>query len=188
MVERCRLSPWLTATTLAAFGLGVVAGGLELVAAQRSTVEHRPGTDAWGVHIALTGVALAWIVAAVRYPAARPPMPLSAGFARRVGAAYRSPLRSVPVTVLLVLCLYLVWRMGQQVLGGLDPAFTANAWGGPGYVGAFYCHYLDCLLQIVVGLLVVDRLLPNGARPGRPGTRTGDTTITGRRDDARGPR
>lgn len=179
MLERCRLSPWLTATTLAALGLGVLAGGLELIAAQPTAVRHRPGTDAWGVHIALTVVALAWIVAAVRYPAARPPLPLSAGFARRVRAAYRSPLRAVPVTLLLVLCLYLVWRMGQQVLGGLDPAFTANAWGGPGYAGAFYCHYLDCLLQIAVGLLVVDRLRPGGAHSGRSG-RTGDTAITGR--------
>ncbi|CAM3510270.1 hypothetical protein TSOC111612_00065 [Tsukamurella ocularis] len=177
MLERCRLSPWLTATALAAFGLGVVAGGREFVAERPTAVGHSPGTEAWGVHIALTGVALAWIVAAVRYPAVRPPMPLSADFARRVRAVHRSPLRAVPVTVLLVVCLYLVWRMGQQVLGGLDPSFTANAWGGPGYTGAFYCHYLDCLLQIAVGLVLVDRLLPGRTRVARPGASADDATV-----------
>ncbi len=130
--------------------------------------------------MALTVVALAWIVTALRYPAARPSTPLSADFVRRIRATSRSPLRAVPVTILLVLCLYLVWRMGQQVLGGLDPAFTANAWGGPGYVGAFYCHYLDCALQIAVGLWVVDRLLPRDARSTGFGTTTGDMPTTGR--------
>ncbi len=66
------------------------------------------------------------------------------------------------ITVLSLLCWYLLWRMGEQIVGGLNPDFTANAWGGPSYFGAMYCHYLDCSLMIAVSIMIIDRLLPRG--------------------------
>jgi hypothetical protein len=38
---------------------------------------------------------------------------------------------------------YGFWRIGEQITAGLDPNFTVNAWGGPTYLGAMACHYLD---------------------------------------------
>jgi hypothetical protein len=36
--------------------------------------------------------------------------------------------------------LYFFARAGEQVIGGLDPNSTVNAWGGPAYLGAMACH------------------------------------------------
>ncbi|WP_280382388.1 hypothetical protein [Nocardia wallacei] len=46
-------------------------------------------------------------------------------------------------------------------MAGLDPNFTVDAWGGPGYLGAMACHYLDgaLLMAAAAGLLHV-LLLP----------------------------
>lgn len=158
----------------AGFGLGVVAGAVEFVVGGRAAADHLPGTSAWGVHVVLTVVVVAWLAAARRSPRPRPPMPLSADFVRRVRAAYRHPARAVAVTLLLLLSWYLLWRMGEQVVGGLDPGFTVNAWGGPGYVGALYCHYLDCMIMIAAALLVIDLLIPGRSTSRRASLETSE--------------
>ena len=57
---------------------------------------------------------------------------------------------------------YLPVRAGMQVIGGLDPNFTANAWGGPSYLGALACHYLDAaLLGALAAALLNLVLLPS---------------------------
>ena len=62
-------------------------------------------------------------------------------------------------------------RVGLEVPGGggggpsisVSPTpvahFTANAWGGPTYLGAMYCHYLDLGLISAAAALLIDRLL-----------------------------
>ena len=73
------------------------------------------------------------------------------------------------------LFLYAFYRAGEQVTGGLDPNFTVNAWGGPTYLGAMACHYLDLLLLMAAASWLLNRvLLPdpasttaNSAAPGQ---------------------
>jgi hypothetical protein len=59
----------------------------------------------------------------------------------------------------LAVIAYGCWRIGEQVTGGLDPNFTADAWGGPTYLGAMACHYLDTGLIMAVCAWLLDRIL-----------------------------
>jgi len=63
-------------------------------------------------------------------------------------------------TVLLILVIaYAPARMGAQVIGGLDPNNTVNAWGGPSYLGAMLAHYLDAVLGCYAACFLLSRLL-----------------------------
>ncbi|MCM3922331.1 hypothetical protein ND748_11760 [Frankia sp. AiPs1] len=160
---------------VSAFSAGVVSGNV--VYQHRSSVraEHSAGTAAWDQHLAVLILAGALAVVAWvrrrRCPAKRRvrgalPVPLGRRAARRIGltalAVRRHPTelwRLAVLAALAVVLLYLCWRAGIQVLAGLDPNFTVNAWGGPSYAGAMACHYLDLavIAAVVVGLL--DRAL-----------------------------
>jgi hypothetical protein len=62
------------------------------------------------------------------------------------------------------LFLYCFYRGGLQVIGGLDPNSTVNAWGGPTYLGAMACHYLDAVVLMGAAAWLLDRiLLPDAA-------------------------
>jgi hypothetical protein len=73
----------------------------------------------------------------------------------RPAVAGRLAIATAPATLMLYLC----WRVGLQVLGGLDPNFIVDAWGGPSYLGAMACHYLDCGVTIAVSGWLLSRLL-----------------------------
>ena len=74
---------------------------------------------------------------------------------RGAGGAGRALLAAVPAALIL----YCFWRAGLQVLAGLDPNMTVNAWGGPTYLGAMACHYLDCCLMIAAAAWALNRIL-----------------------------
>lgn len=146
-----RLSPTLLAVAVLAVGSGVVSGW-SLQQHRSAAVEHHSAaTAAWGVHLVLTVVAAALAVAGHvrrrRTGRAGPPLllaPVGAPAAARLGRTlHEAPGRGILAVVPMLLLLYCGWRVGVQVLAGTDPEFTADAWGGPGYVGAMYCHYLD---------------------------------------------
>ena len=86
--------------------------------------------------------------------------PLGRSAASRLMATLRQvSWRSAAALPPLAVIGYSFWRVGEQVTGGLDPNFTANAWGGPTYVGAMACHYLDAALIIAVSAWLLDKLL-----------------------------
>ena len=60
----------------------------------------------------------------------------------------------------LLVMLYAPYRMGMQVIGGLDPNATVNAWGGPSYAGALAAHWLDCLIGFYIAAFLLARLRP----------------------------
>ena len=75
--------------------------------------------------------------------------PVGRSAASRLAATARQmSWRCVAALPPLALIGYAFWRIGEQVTGGLNPNFTVNAWGGPTYLGAMACHYLDCGLII----------------------------------------
>jgi hypothetical protein len=156
------------------FALGVVAGLFSYLNRSPVPVKFVPGSSAWGQQLVVAVVALAalgygrwrhqrrfgphsgrlWLLA-----------PLGKPTARRVASTF-STLRGLsgPGRALLVLppaalFLYCLKRAGEQVLGGLDPNFTVNAWGGPSYLGAMACHYLDLLVLMAVAAWLLDRIL-----------------------------
>jgi hypothetical protein len=61
--------------------------------------------------------------------------------------------------VLAILLLFNFVRAGQQVVAGLDPNFTVNAWGGPGYLGAMLARYLDGVYLFYLEALLMDLVL-----------------------------
>lgn len=92
--------------------------------------------------------------------------PLGGHAARRVaralglGSEAAQPGRLLLALPAAALFLFCFWRAGAQVTGGLDPNFTVNAWGGPGYAGAMACHYLDLFLLAAAAAWLIDRILP----------------------------
>ncbi len=169
------LSPVLSALAVTALSAGVVSGGVTYHDRSPVRAGHSAGTAAWGPHLivlilagALT--AGAWLrrrrLPSERRPRGLLPAPLGRPAARRIGLTARavrhSPAglwRLAVLALLAVLLLYLCWRAGVQMLGGLDPNFTVNAWGGPSYAGAMACHYLDLAVVGTVAAGLLDQAL-----------------------------
>lgn len=194
----------ISSLSAALFGSAFVAGLIHgaLLYAGRSPVheQHQAGTSAWWQHAVLAGLAAALAMAVGihrrRTGRRRPAVLLPLG--RRAALRVRRTLRAaaagqsrwrlaaaLPPTALLVFCVY---RAGVQVIGGLDPNFTVNAWGGPGYIGAMACHYLDAALLMASAALLLDVILlpaDDGAvRTGHTASRSRGTAAgTGGRPD-----
>jgi hypothetical protein len=170
-----RLSRFTVGALAALFLLGIAKGAVEY--ARRSPVPeaHAQGTSAILVHV-LLAVAVAVTVIAVqvsraRRPGERGPSPWAAPFSARAAArlgrtlrfahgwSLRNAARALAAAVLVLVVAYVPARMGAQVIGGLDPNNTVNAWGGPTYIGAMLAHYLDALVGCYAACFLLGRLL-----------------------------
>ncbi|GAB3295982.1 hypothetical protein EK0264_14680 [Epidermidibacterium keratini] len=159
----------LIAGALALVIAGAATGLGTLVDAPRPVPVTSPDDTAWPAHIALGAVLLAFLVLRVRFRGWRAlltPMSARAGRRLRAGLTERSP-RAVASLALAALLAYLAFRMGMQLTAGLDPAFTANAWGGPTYLGALLCHAIDAALISLIAVTALHLLLPAPAHPRR---------------------
>jgi hypothetical protein len=149
----------LAAASASAFVSGLCAGLIGYLDRSPVREHHSADTSAWGVHIGLFVLAAALTLvglrrlrdARARAGRSGEPGPLGplAMIGARAGIRLKATLRAGQVSrillaaALVLLIAYGWFRAGMQVLGGLDPNFTANAWGGPSYPGAMFCHYLD---------------------------------------------
>lgn len=160
--------------------MGLVTGVVIYLGRTPVLEEHRAGTADWGTHLVLTGVALVLLALAAwwhrRRSGAERRLLLLAPLGRRAQRRVRHTISQVRRPTVALRCLaalvpaalmaYLVFRAAVQITAGLDPNFTVNAWGGPSYFGAMFCHYLDAaLLLSVAGGLLHLLLLPD---PGQP--------------------
>ncbi|CAO5227439.1 membrane hypothetical protein [Frankia sp. AgKG'84/4] len=188
-----QLSLPLVGLCLALLGAGLASGGVSYL--HRSPVRegHSSGTAAWWPHLGvlvLCAVLLggAWLRRRRVRPASASRLfllaPLDRSAARRLrrtmSAARHRPavlVRLAAAVLPAALPLYFCWRVGEQVLGGLDPNFTVNAWGGPTCLGAMACHYLDAVAMALPAVWLLDRLLlPDDPAPSR---RDSDRRSTG---------
>jgi hypothetical protein len=146
--------------------LGVVLGGAQL-AAGTDPVGPAPVATANWIHVGLGAAALAGV--ALTRPWAYLRRPLTAdGWADLVsGLRWRNPVGILAVLVMA----YTPVRAGFQVLAGLDPDFTRDAWGGPSYAGAAAAHWLDGLLIFFAAATVL-RMTVTPARRRRDRGRT----------------
>lgn len=148
---------------------GVVSGGFLYLNRSPQLEPHLDGTAAWLPHLLLLALALVIghrVLGRATSPVQLILAPLSTSAAKRLThtlfSTFRHPtalLRLLFSLPLLALLLYSPWRIGLQVLAGLDPNFTVNAWGGPSYLGALACHYLDAALLIAATAALLNRLL-----------------------------
>ena len=159
------MSPLLGALAVVAIAAGLALGYVEYLNRQVSPKTHVPGTSAWPAHIALTAavavVVFGMLVARrrnafrVRHPWSRATAAGLRHLARARGRTLGGTVRLVVAVAALALVYYCVARAAMQLTGGLDPSFTANAWGGPGYWGALYCHWLDAAVTVAVLTVVL---------------------------------
>jgi hypothetical protein len=170
-----QISPLLSASAAGLAAVGIVAGLISYLNRSPVREAHAPGTSAWMQHLILAAAACA-LYGVARWRHGRRPgrgsgrllllAPLGGSAASRLAVTMRQvSWRSVAALPLLALIGYGFWRTGEQVTGGLDPNFTANAWGGPSYLGAMACHYLDGGLIIAACAWLLDwTLLPASQR------------------------
>ncbi|GAA3389095.1 hypothetical protein GCM10020369_37930 [Cryptosporangium minutisporangium] len=132
-----------------------------------------PGTYAWLPHLFLTAVgALVLLLVVRRRGASTLVAPLGRRAAARLAVTFRAGgrgrmLRRVAAVPLVAIMLFSCWRAGVQVTAGLDPNFTGNAWGGPTYIGAMFCHYVDLAWIVGVSAALLNLLLvPTAPRAG----------------------
>lgn len=172
----------LSKTTILTCALLFVAGVLAgiVIYIQRSPVveEHVAGANAIPAHVVLALVAVGAFVGLPRLRLAKraPYSPWVAPFSQsgldrfkqtvrlRAGVSPGGLARAVLAGLLSILLLYNFFRAGGQVIGGLDPNFTVNAWGGPSYLGAMLAHYLDGAYLFYAEALLMNLVLLNPAR------------------------
>jgi hypothetical protein len=167
-----QLSAPLVLLAAALFALGVVAGLFSYLGRSPGLEKFVPGSSAWLQQLAVAVVACVafgygrwrhqrrfgrrsdrlWLLAPLGRPAAR----RAARTLRSLPGSGLRALLSVPPAGLF---LYGFYRAGLQVIGGLDPNATVNAWGGPTYLGAMACHYLDAIMLMAAAAWLLDRIL-----------------------------
>ncbi len=170
-----QISPLLTVSAAGLTAVGVATGFIRYLDRSPISEPPAPGTSAWGQQLAVAAVACA-LYAVARWRHCRrfgrhggrllllAPLGRNAA-ARLTAAARQASWRTAAALPLLAVIGYCCWRVGEQVTAGLDPNFTANAWGGPSYLGAMACHYLDIALIVAASGWLLDKVLPQAARP-----------------------
>jgi hypothetical protein len=165
-----QISPLLTVSAVGVTAVGVASGFLRYLDRSPIRESTAPGAAAWGQQLAVAAVACA-LYGVARWRHVRrlgrgsgrllllAPLGRHAA-ARLMAAARQASWRTAAALPLLVVVGYCCWRAGEQVTAGLDPNFTANAWGGPSYLGAMACHYLDIGLIIAACGWLLDKILP----------------------------
>ena len=182
------LSPSLAVLAAAAFAGGAAAGYIAYLHRSPILHKHLPGTAAWPQQLvvaALAGALFGYAYWRHHRTPGRPGepawllSPLGKPAARRLARTIRGGLsglsasgRAVLALALAGLFLYGFYRAGEQVTAGLDPNFTVNAWGGPTYLGALACHYLDLLVLMGAAAWMLHLIL-------LPTPRTRQQTVAG---------
>ena len=170
-----QISPLLTVSAASVTAVGIATGVVRYLDRSPIRESSAPGTSAWGQQLAVAAVACA-LYGVARWLHGRrfghgsgrllllAPLGRNAA-ARLTAAARQASWRTAAALPPLLVIGYCCWRVGEQVTAGLDPNFTANAWGGPSYLGAMACHYLDVALIVAASGWLLDKILPQAARP-----------------------
>jgi hypothetical protein len=145
-------SPLLSASAAAFTAIGIISGLVAYLHRSPAREAHVAGTSAWTQQLILAGVTVVLYAFGLWLHRRRPGRgsgrlllaPFGRSAADRLSATLREgSWRTLAVLPPLAMFAYGFWRTGEQVIGGLNPSSTVNAWGGPSYLGAMFCHYLD---------------------------------------------
>jgi hypothetical protein len=171
-----QVSPWLSASAAGIAAVGIATGFYGYM--HRSPIREVPvpGASAWAQQLIAAAAACALYGLARwrhgrRYGRGSGRLLLLAPLGRSAASRLLATMRQVSWRAAaalppLAVIGYSFWRVGEQITGGLDPNFTVNAWGGPTYLGAMACHYLDAALIIAVSAWLLDKILLPAAAAG----------------------
>ena len=176
------LSRRLVVTSGLLFTGGVSIGWLHYLHRSAIPLRHVPGSNAWWQHAVVAAVAAAFlgtILLARRSGRICGPVlftPLGRRAGHRISLLYRqasrqpvSFFRALLATPLLLLFMFGIFRAAYQITSGLDPNNTVNAWGGPTYIGAMACHYVDIFVVMAGCAWLLHLLMPrSGHGPDSP--------------------
>jgi len=173
----------LSRVTLFTFGILAAIGlvqGIMIWQDKPATVpQNDPASNAIITHIIIAAVSLVLVVAIQRYRSARKLSNIwLAPLSERAFARFKATFvpRQLTITgigrmILTLLPLFLIlwtpYRSAMQVFAALNPTVTANAWGGPSYLGASLAHWMDGLALLYFGALLLHFILvklPSKAR------------------------
>jgi hypothetical protein len=174
---RVRVSRLSVPVLAAAFLAGLAKGAVAYSHRSPILEPHVAGTNAITIEVAL-GIAAAAVVVVIQVMRWRKQgqlgpspwiMPFSSCAVAKIGRTLRlsrgaAVAKALPMALLVLVLLYCPYRMGAQIIGGLDPNSTVNAWGGPSYAGAMLAHWLDCIVAFYVAAFLVGRLAPGNGR------------------------
>lgn len=173
--RRYQLSRLSATVFLALFLTGIAEGAAQYTRRSPVIERHVAGTNAITVHVVLA-IAAATAVIGIQARRSRRPAhlgqspwaaPFSASSFARLrrtilfgcGASPRNLARVMATVPLVLVLLYAPFRMGAQIVGGLDPNATVNAWGGPTYLGALLAHWLDGVAGFYAAAFLLSQLL-----------------------------
>lgn len=170
--RRPRLSRWLLGYVAVLALTGLTLGALLGFRDRRPVRAHVPAENAWPVHIVIS-CAVAVLLAALCWRHRHRlgswlTAPLSVVTAGRIRSLLWAAGRGRPNAVLrlalsvppFALVSWCAFRAALQITVGFDPNQVINAWGGPSYLGAMYCHYLDATAMTLPALYLLHLLLP----------------------------
>ena len=172
---RYRLSRLSATVFLALFLTGIAEGAAQYTRRSPVLERHVAGTNAITIHVLLAIAAAAAVISIQarrsRQPARRRHSPWAAPFSASAlarlsrtirfahGLSLQNLARVMATVPLVLVLLYTPLRMGAQIVGGLDPNATVNAWGGPTYPGALLAHWLDGIAGFYIAAFLLSQLL-----------------------------
>lgn len=168
-----RLSSFIVAISSSAFVAGLIGGAVSYVGRSHDLEKYVSGSNAIPAHIVVILVALILLAFVIRRHQRAPKgtLMLLAPFSKSAYTRFRKTLlmndgvsltkimRAILSLLLGIFYLFFFWRAGLQVIGGLDPNFVTNAWGGPTYIGASLIHWLDGLLLFYLGAFLLNLVM-----------------------------
>jgi hypothetical protein len=160
---------------LALLLIGIAEGAVGYLRRSPVLERHVAGTNAITIHVVLGIAAAVTVISIQAWPWRRPsprgrspwaaPFSLDAmaGLGRTIrfdrGLSLANLARVVATAPLVLVLAYAPFRLGAQVIGGLDPNATVNAWGGPSYLGALLAHWLDGIVGFYAAAFLLSRVL-----------------------------
>jgi len=165
----------LSRTSISAFAFMFLAG----MAYGYYRYLHRPATfppndpknNAILVHLIIAACAIITVAAIQLYRKRKQlpniwAAPFSQSALQRLKATFapgRFTLLYIPRVVvsflMLVVMLFTPFRSGSLITAGLDPSEPANAWGGPSYLGAAAAHWMDLVIFLYIGGLILNWIM-----------------------------
>lgn len=164
---KTKLSRFILGVLSTSFVAGFCYGIYRNVNNISAYVPDDPKNDAIAVHI-IIAISVIVIVTVIQTYRSRKHLPnvWKAPFTQKALRRFKATMiprrftiTTIPRMILSFLTASIIvfapFRIGEQIIGGLDKAATNNSWGGPSYAGSMAAHYMDMLILVYIAALIL---------------------------------